>query len=520
MNLKKILTPKQIEVCKEEKSYYQRIGIKKNILQIAIEHNFIKKKEKNNPHSLELLKKYEIIIVSEDKTNFNIECKELLGPNRLKELENQLHKKIIQKIIPVREFNEKFNEILSIDPDIIEKKIKQFNAFDSDDTEILELLRMILKHAIKNNVSDIHVNAYEEFSWLRYRQNGKIHAKYLLNKELADRFSLILKEKSRIDLIDVKTPKSGGFTDEFENDILDFRIEVAPSHFGENIVIRILDKSNNLKSLEQLFPKDHPMSEHIFKYTNQKNGFFLAVGPTGSGKTTTLNAILTKRDRLHEIIHTIEDPIEYKIDFITQYQVNESIGFNFNTAMKSIMRQDPDVIVIGEMRDKESIQTALKASHSGHMVFSTLHTTNAYMALERIRDEGGDLFILAYSLSGVVAQRLVPKLCDCKVISSNEQAKQYFKSDDFGYEKLGCVKCNFTGYNNRVLLTDIVFIPQDMKTKYTFYMALKNSTVLQAWDKLITFSYYQSAQYLFEQGLCDYESLSSELFSLGYVDED
>lgn len=520
MNIKNILTPKQIEICQQEKSYYQRIGVKKNILQIAIEHNFIQKKEKNQPYSLELIKKYDIVIVNEDKTNFYIECKELLGPKRLKELEDQLHKKIIQHSIPVREFNEKFNAVLSIDPDIIEKKIKQFNAYDSDDTEILELLRMILKHGVRNGVSDIHINANEEFSWLRYRQNGKINAKYLLNKELADRFSLILKEKSRIDLIDVKTPKSGGFTEEFGSDIVDFRIEVAPSHFGENIVIRILDKSNNLKSLTQLFPKDHPMSEHLFRYINQKNGFFLAVGPTGSGKTTTLNAIITQRDRLHEIIYTIEDPIEYKIDFVTQYQINESIGFNFDTAMKSIMRQDPDVIVIGEMRDKLSIEIALKASHSGHMVYSTLHTTNAYMALERIRDEGGDLFILAYSLSGVVAQRLVPRLCSCKIISTKEVGKKYFKSDVIGYEKKGCIKCNFSGYDNRVLLTDIVFIPPDMKTRYTFYMALKKSSVLQAWDKLITFSYYESAQYLFEKGLSDYESLSSELFSLGYVDED
>ena len=395
-----------------------------------------------------------------------------------------------------------------------------FNAFDSDDNEILELLTMILQHGLKNNVSDIHINAYEELSWLRYRQNGKVQSKYLLNKELAGRFSLMLKEKSRIDLINVKTPQSGGFTEDLQGEVVDFRIEIAPSIFGENIVIRILDKSNNLKSLEQLFPKDHPMSEHIFHFVNQKNGFFLAVGPTGSGKTTTLNAILTQRDRLHEIIYTIEDPIEYKIDFVTQYQINESIGFNFDTAMKSIMRQDPDVIVIGEMRDKLSIQIALKASHSGHMVFSTLHTTNAYMALERIRDEGGDLFILAYSLSGVVAQRPVPKLCSCKILSTEEKAKLYFKSDVDGYEKNGCIKCNFTGYYSRALLTDIVFIPPDMKTRYTFYMALKNSTVLQAWDKLITFSYYESAQYLYEHGICDYDSLSSELFSLGYVDED
>ncbi len=520
MNLKNILTPKQLEICKKEKYYYQHVGVKKTLVQIAIEHNFVQRKEQFSPYSLDLVKKYEIIIVNEDIKSFHIECKELLGPNRLEELEKQLNKTVVQSIIPVREFNEKFNAFLAVDPDLIEKRIKQFNALDTDDNEVLSLFEMILSHGVRNGVSDIHLNAYEDFSWLRYRIDGKVQAKYLLNSELAQRFSLIVKEKTNIDLVNVQTPQSGGFTEEFKNARVDFRVEIAPSHFGENLVIRILDKSNNLKSLSQLFPKEHPMSEHLFRFVNRKNGFFLTVGPTGSGKTTTLNAIITQRDRLHEIIYTIEDPIEYKIDFITQYQINENIGMTFESAIKSVMRQDPDVIVIGEMRDRDSIITALKAAHSGHMVFSTLHTTNSYMALERIRDEGGDLFILAYSLSGVIAQRLVLKLCDCKTPTLDESGKNYFKSTQLGYEKKGCGKCNFTGYNGRVLLTDMVFVPSDMKTRYSFYMALKNSTVLKAWDQLITFSYYQSAQYLFDQGLCDYDSLVLELLSLGYVDED
>jgi len=519
MNLKKILTPKQIEICKKEHYYYQQIGVEKKILQIAMEHNFLQKKEQTDNYSLDLIKEYEIIILDESDDSFSIGIKELLGPKRLGELEKKLHKKVVQQTLPVREFSEKYEAILSVDPDLIEKRIKQFNAFDTQESELLELFEMILQHGVKHRVSDIHINTYEEFSWLRYRLDGKIDAKYLLNHELARRFALIIKEKSNIDLINVQLPQSGGFTQLFSEELVDFRVEIAPSYYGENIVIRILDKSNNVKSLTQLFPKSHPMYEHIYRFVNQKNGFFLTVGPTGSGKTTTLNAIITQRDRLNEIIYTIEDPIEFKIDFVTQYQVNASIGFGFADTMKSVMRQDPDVIVIGEMRDKESIHTALKAAHSGHMVFSTLHTTTAYMALERIRDEGGDLFILAYSLSGVIAQRLVPKLCTCKTALSDTKAKEYFKSSVNGYVKQGCVKCNFSGYSGRVLLSDMVFIPSDMKTRYSFYMALKNSTVLKAWDNLITFSYFQSAQYLFEQGLSDYDSLISELFSLGYMDE-
>lgn len=520
MNLKDILTDSQYDVCTKEQYYYRGIGINKTLLEIATNHKFIPSKNNAPDYSLDLIKEYNIIIVKEDKEFFYIENKVLLGPKRLATLEKKLNKKVIQKTIPVREFQEKLDSIILIDPGVIEKKIKKFNAFDADDDAILALFRMILLHGIKNEVSDIHINAYEDFSWLRYRQSGDIHSKYLLNKDLSHRFSLIVKEKSNVDLINTKTPQSGGFTEELSGMVVDFRIEIAPSYFGENIVIRLLDKSNNLKSLSDLFPGQHPMSQHIFRYINQKNGFFLTVGPTGSGKTTTLNAIITQRDRLNEVIYTLEDPIEYKIDFVTQYQINEEVDFSFSTAMKSVMRQDPDVIVIGEMRDKASIHIALKAAHSGHMVFSTLHTTNSYMALERIRDEGGDLFILAYSLSGVIAQRLIPKLCSCKNSTMNQDGKEYFKSQFLGYEKNGCAKCNFTGYKGRILLTDMVFIPSDMKTRYSFYMALKNSTVLKAWDKLITFSYFDSAQYLFNEGLCDYNTLILELLSLGYIDEE
>ena len=242
---------------------------------------------------------------------------------------------------------------------LIEKKIKQFNALDTDDYEILNLFTMVLKHGVRHRISDIHINMYKDFAWLRYRLNGKVQAKHILNHELAQRFSLIIKEKSNIDLINVKTPQSGSFTEVFNEHLIDFRIEIAPSHFGENVVIRILDSVNSIKTLDEIFPIKHPMSEHICYLINQKDGFFLTVGPTGSGKTTTLNAIINQRDRLHEIIYTLEDPIEYKIDFATQYEINNDIGFTFETAMKSVMRQDPDVIVIGEMRDKESIQIYL-----------------------------------------------------------------------------------------------------------------------------------------------------------------
>jgi type II secretory ATPase GspE/PulE/Tfp pilus assembly ATPase PilB-like protein len=518
MNIKKILTPKQLEICAKEQYFYRNLGIEKSMTQIALEHSFIVKKSKKLD-DIELLKEYEFIVKDENKITVDIEVKKLLGQKLVEELSRKFQKKITQHVIPVKEFDAKFKKLLQVDPQKIEKTIKQLNAHDATDMEVSQLFDMVLQYAVKKGASDIHINPYKDFDWLRLRVEGRIEAKYLLSKELASRFSFIVKERANIDLINVQTPQSGGFKKEFEASQVDFRVEIAPANYGENVVIRILSDEKGMKSLQNIFAKTHPMYEYIANYAMQKNGFFLVVGPTGSGKTTTLNAILNKRDRLNEIIYTVEDPIEYKIDFVTQYQINESIGFDFATAVKSVMRQDPDVVVIGEMRDKQSVQIALKAAHSGHMVFSTLHTSTAFMAMERIRDEGGDLFILAYSLSAVIAQRLVPKLCECKEQAQNEKAREFFATNVQGYKRKGCIKCNYTGYDDRVLLTDMVFIPPDLKVRYKFYTALKNSTVLKAWDDFVSFSYFQSAKYLYEEGFCDFETLSNELLSLGYVSE-
>ncbi|MFY9141317.1 GspE/PulE family protein [Sulfuricurvum sp.] len=519
MNIKKILTSKQLEVCQKEQYYYQQLGRKKHLLEIAMSHHFIQKKSPPPLFNLDFIKEYEMVVVKENDTTLYIERKELLGPTVLAELEAKTRKKVEQKTIPVREFNQKYQALLGVDTELLERKIKQFNDLEADEKDAVEIFEMVLYYGAQNRASDIHLNPHESFSWLRYRIDGKVQARYLISHELAERFSLIFKERCSLDLVAVNAPQSGGFTGNFQENVIDFRVEIAPAQYGENIVVRLLDKSKNIKTLKSIFPKEHPMAEHIAHFTNLANGFFLVVGPTGSGKTTTLNAILSQRDRLHEIIYTIEDPIEYKVDFVTQYQINEATEFDFPTAIKSVMRQDPDVIVIGEMRDRESIHTALKAAHSGHMVFSTLHTSNSFMAMERIRDEGGDLFILAYSLSGVIAQHLVPKLCDCKVPSSDSRGTDFFESKMSGYEANGCIRCNFTGYYGRTLLSDMVFIPYDMKVRYQFYLALKNSTVFKAWDQFITFSYFQSAQYLFENGESDYDTLSSELLSLGYIRE-
>ena len=168
---------------------------------------------------------------------------------RLAELSQKVHKKVEQKNIPVREFQQKYTALLRVDPESIERKIKQFNAMDDGEDEVIDIFEMLLEYGIQRSASDIHINAYESFYWLRYRIDGKIVARYLLNHELAGRFALIIKERCNIDMINVYAPQGGSFSREYENRTIDFRIEIAPSQYGENIVLRILDKSTNIKSL-------------------------------------------------------------------------------------------------------------------------------------------------------------------------------------------------------------------------------------------------------------------------------
>jgi type II secretory ATPase GspE/PulE/Tfp pilus assembly ATPase PilB-like protein len=515
MNIENRLTKEQLRVCKKEYDYLLSMGIDRPLYDIALTHNFIEPMQQERI-DFSIIKEYEIIIISETPSRLTVARKEKLNSNIVKEIESRLHKKLVQKIIPANEFNEKFKKIFTIDTDFLEEQIRAFNDDELDKREVIRIYESILQEAIFLNVSDIHLNEYNEYAWIKYRIDGKIHQKHIVSKELFSRISLIIKESSNLDIVQTLDIQSASFHRVFLNNHIDFRIEIAPSQYGENIVIRVLNKDKNFKNIKTIFPQSHPISKYLYPYLNLKDGFFLVVGPTGSGKSTTLNAMIIDRDRLNESIYTIEDPIEYKIDFVTQYQVNEHIDLSFAKILKSIMRQDPDVIMVGEMRDAESINSALKASHSGHMVYSTLHTKNAFLAIQRIKEENGDIFILANSLSAVIAQRLIPRLCNsCKVKHNSAKAKKFFGSEKIGYKKVGCIKCGFSGLSSRELLVDTIFVPNDTKTKKLLYQALKDNNFDSVMDRLHIFSYYDSAKYLYESGLCDFETLFYELKSLG-----
>jgi type II secretory ATPase GspE/PulE/Tfp pilus assembly ATPase PilB-like protein len=515
MNIKNRINNQEYGVCLEEKRFLEKKGIIKSLKDLAIEHNFMHMEEDNI--DLEIMNKYGFFIVKDSESLLTIGVKKYIDEELIFELKELLNKEIKQVIFPVREFEKKFKVHKFIDTNRISSMIQKYNFNDLDKSEILNLFHSMLLECIVLNVSDIHINEYEHFAWIKYRLDGNIEQKYILSKDFISRISIIIKEHSNLDMINSTHSQSGSFSKTFNGNNIDFRVEISPNSYGENIVIRILNKTKNSKALSDVFTTSHPIHNILNKNLSKKNGLFLVVGPTGSGKTTTLNAIINDRERLNEVIYTIEDPIEYKVDFVTQYEVNKNSGNDFATILKSILRQDPDVIMVGEIRDKESMQIVLKSSHSGHLVFSTLHSTTAMLAIQRLKDEEADLFVLSSALNGIIAQRLVKSLCSCKIEDDNPKAKKFFKTDKIGYKSVGCVKCNFTGYVGRDLLIDALFIPSSTKKREDFFYAMRDNDFRSIRKNTIYFSFARCAKYLYESGTIDFKTAVEELRFLGVI---
>jgi general secretion pathway protein E len=514
-NLKQHINQEQYKVCLEEQKFLEKSGIIKSLKELAIEHNFLNIED--DSIDLEIMNKYGFFIVKDEENLLTVGVKKSLDKNTIQELSRLINKDIKQIIFPVREFDKKFKVHKFIDTTRISSMIQKYNFHDLEKNEILNLFYSILLECIVLNVSDIHINEYEKFAWIKYRVYGEIEQKYILSKDFISRISIIIKEHSGLDIINSTNNQSGSFSKTFNGNNIDFRVEISPNDYGENIVIRILNKSRNSKTISEIFKKEHPIHNILHKNLNKKNGLFLVVGPTGSGKTTTLNAIINDRERLNEVIYTIEDPIEYKIDFVTQYEVNQRSGNSFANILRSILRQDPDVIMVGEIRDKESMQIVLKSSHSGHLVFSTLHSTTSMLAIQRLKDEEADLFVLASSLNGIIAQRLVKSLCECKELDENQKAKKFFKTQKNGYKKKGCSKCNFTGYSGRELLIDAIFMPNSTKKREELFYAISNNEFAKIRENTVYFSFARSAKYLYESGAIDFDTSISELKFLGVI---
>jgi len=373
-------------------------------------------------------------------------------------------KEDIVKIIKKVEDREKVREILN---DI--KKELQGQEIKGDESAVMRLIKYIIISAIERKASDIHIEAEEGEAEVRIRIFGTLYEFLDFDEKIFNAINSRIKLLAGLDVSEKRKPQDGSFSMEFGKNKFDFRVSTLPTIWGESIVVRILDKRSILKKIDEIGITANNLNL-IKKALSQPNGIFLVTGPTGSGKSTTLYAALNEINSTDKKIITVEDPVEYKLKGIQQVQVNPKVGLTFAGALRSILRQDPDIIMIGEIRDLETLEIAIKAAMTGHLVFSTLHTNDAVGSINRMIDMGADSFLVATALIGVEAQRLVKTICPyCKTTYRPadvylEPIKNILKKDTVFHKGRGCEKCNMTGFAGRTLITEVFLNDEHLET--------------------------------------------------------
>jgi len=338
-----------------------------------------------------------------------------------------------------------------------------------DETEespaVLKLIDIIIKSAIFLGASDIHIEATEKSCIVRVRVDGMLRQSFTFDKDIFNPLASRMKLLSNLDIAEKRKPQDGRFSTTVSKKDFDFRVSTLPTIFGESIVLRILDKSKAMIKLEEA-----GMSKFCYDRFSESikvpYGIVLVTGPTGSGKTTTLYGALNAIKDVKDKIITVEDPVEYQMTGLQQVQVKASIGLSFSDALRSILRQDPDKIMIGEIRDKETLRIAIQAALTGHLVLSTLHTNDAISAVTRILDMGIEEYLVSGALVAIQAQRLVRKICTyCKketVLPAAllKDVKHYLPENPVFYVGEGCKECGHSGYSGREMISEVLTISE------------------------------------------------------------
>ncbi len=338
-----------------------------------------------------------------------------------------------------------------------------------DDAPIIRLINALLTEAIKENASDIHIEPYEHRLVVRFRVDGVLREVLEPARVLAPVLVSRIKVMAKLDIAEKRLPQDGRISLRIAGRAVDVRVSTLPSAHGERVVLRLLDKQAGRLDLKQLGMSSHDLAV-IDRIIHRPHGIILVTGPTGSGKTTSLYAMLTVLNDKSENIMTVEDPIEYHIDGISQTQVQGKIDMSFARGLRAILRQDPDIVMVGEIRDLETVEIAVQASLTGHLVLSTLHTNSAIGAIMRLRDMGVEPFLLASSLIGILAQRLVRVLCPvCREAYTANPVDCEALGADAGepptlYRGIGCKACSYSGYRGRTAIFELIEIDEQMRT--------------------------------------------------------
>ncbi|MFH1768051.1 MAG: ATPase, T2SS/T4P/T4SS family [Candidatus Omnitrophota bacterium] len=339
-------------------------------------------------------------------------------------------------------------------------KIKDVESL-GEEAPIIKLVNLIVVRAIEQNASDIHIEPEDKFLGVRYRIDGILYRRDSLPKYLQPAIISRIKIMARLDVAEKRLPQDGRIIMKVATNDIDFRVSTCPTVHGENAVLRILDKSTLVVDLDRVGFAPEQLKD-FESLINHPYGIILVTGPTGSGKTTTLYAALKKINREDINIMTVEDPVEYQFPQIRQVHVNPKIGLTFAAALRSFLRQDPDIIMVGEIRDLETAEIAVQAALTGHLVFSTIHTNDAATAFTRLIEMGIEPFLVSSSILGIVAQRLIRKIClHCRQEHRpSEETLNNLGIDPKGktvfYKGKGCKLCNNTGYKGRIGIFELI----------------------------------------------------------------
>lgn len=450
-----------------------------NILQVAVDPQAL------GLVPLSIAKQYNIIPYTLDKANNSLVIV-TNDPYNLT-LKNFLEKKTNKNIVFYFDFADDIRKSIELNylqslstevnealRDVSSSKTANFDnsVVSVYEAPITKIVNTILEFAVRSRASDIHIEPGELKTRVRYRIDGILHEKLILPKEIHDSLVSRIKILSEMKIDEKRVPQDGRFTYRLGDDEVDLRVSTLPTVYGEKIVMRLLKKTGGLPSLYELGLRGTQLKD-LEEAITKPYGIILVTGPTGSGKTTTLYSVLSRLNQPGVNIVTLEDPVEYQIAGINQVQINPQAGLTFATGLRAFLRQDPNIILVGEIRDRETTQLAIQAALTGHLVFSTLHTNDAATAIPRLIDLGAEVFLIASVLNAVIAQRIVRKVCPyCKhpyqppqeVIDEIKKTlgphlpREYQEKSINLFKGAGCSECNNTGYLGRIGIFEVLKI--------------------------------------------------------------
>ncbi|WP_348225229.1 GspE/PulE family protein [Vibrio parahaemolyticus] len=343
---------------------------------------------------------------------------------------------------------------------------------DSEEVTVVKLVNSMFEDAVQVGASDIHIEPDDKVLRLRQRVDGVLHETILNEVNIASALVLRLKLMAHLDISEKRLPQDGRFNIKVRGQSIDIRMSTLPTQYGESVVMRLLNQSSGLRPLEESGLPPELLSR-LRRQLSRPHGMILVTGPTGSGKTTTLYGALSELNEPGKKIITAEDPVEYRLPRITQVQINSKIDLTFSRVLRTFLRQDPDIILIGEMRDQETVEIGLRAALTGHLVLSTLHTNDAVDSALRMIDMGAPGYLVASAVRAVVAQRLVRRVCpDCKTQAHLDESRQQWLAGRFPnqvgvtfHKGAGCQNCNLTGYRGRIGVFEMLELEHEMMDK-------------------------------------------------------